>query len=136
MRRPGLWLVVISAVLLLAFVYALFFQAGGDRARVAAARRGVLALSDYLEMYKLNNGDYPPSLAALTEQQPCGRGPLTDEAALTDPWGRPYEYDPIGKSDSARAEVWSWGPDPRDPTGIIGNRLGSAPPDGPPPSQP
>jgi general secretion pathway protein G len=122
MRRPGWWLVTICAGLLLACGYALLHRAGDERAKVAAARRGVAALSEVLETYRLNNADYPTTLRELTQRQPCGLEPLLDEEALTDPWGRPYEYDPDhSRSDTLKPLVWSSGPQPGNGEGVIGN---------------
>jgi general secretion pathway protein G len=86
------------------------------------ARIDVDALSNQLQVYKLNNGKYPKSIKALAEKQPNGGAPLIPQEKLDDPWGRPYEYDPKGtKSQGRSADVWSKGPDPKDPMGVIGN---------------
>src|SRR5690242_14009710 len=74
--------------------------------RAAAAAKAVLALSQAVETYKLNNGEYPASLKALARSQPCGLGPLAGEKELTDPWGRPYVLDTSGaRNKGHRADV-------------------------------
>src|SRR5262245_24940379 len=121
MRRHAWWLVV-TVALLLAFAYTLVHRVGEQRAKVAAARKGVLVLSDCVQTYKLNHGDYPPSLEALTQQPEEGKGSLIDDKALTDPWGHRYEYDPDGtRGDGLTPDVWSNGPDPTRDDSIIGN---------------
>lgn len=85
-------------------------------------RKAVRKLSDCLDAYRLKNGDYPPSLEDLTRQQPGGEEPFVDQRRVTDPWGRPYEYDPGSQmSGMMKARVWSTGPDPNDPKTSIGN---------------
>jgi general secretion pathway protein G len=89
---------------------------------VAAARKGVEAVSLAFEMYKLNNDSYPESLNGLAEQQPSGGSPLLKAKDLTDPWGRPYAFDQKGtRNKGEKVDVWSKGPDPKDPKGVIGN---------------
>src|SRR5687768_11726609 len=89
---------------------------------IIAAWREATALSTQVEIYKLNNGSYPKSIKALTQKQPKGGSPLVAPEKVIDPWGRPYEIDPKGPmNEGIKADVWSKGPNPKDPKGRIGN---------------
>jgi hypothetical protein len=54
----------------------------------------VRSIAQALEVFKANNGHYPPSLQALTERQPNGGPVLLAPRMLLDPWRQPYRYDP------------------------------------------
>lgn len=62
-----------------------------DRAKVTAAKAGLQTLANALDLYRLNNGEYPN-----TEQ---GLGALVEEKYLRkktvplDPWGNSYQYE-------------------------------------------
>lgn len=85
-------------------------------AKVDVARVQAKLLSDACDAYKVREGIYPESLEVLVQ------GGKVAQEALIDPWGRPYQYNPTGpKNKGLRADVWSQGPDPKDPKGIIGN---------------
>src|SRR5262249_39830232 len=76
----------------------------------AYARMSAQALSAQVEIYKLNNGDYPPSSAALAEKQPGGGAALIPKDQVRDPWGREYKIDPTGKHNGGnKADVYSLG---------------------------
>ena len=91
-----------------------------------AGRPGVAAedlrrLTAAVRVYEVRFGQIPERLDHLLA--PPGGGPqLVERDALTDPWGRPYRYDPAGPQNAGvRPDVWSLGPDPNDPKGVIGN---------------
>jgi hypothetical protein len=64
-------------------------------------------LTEACDQYQMNNGSFPPSLAALSQQQPNGFGPIVQIDALKDPWGQPYGYDPSGtRNGSMHADIW------------------------------
>jgi hypothetical protein len=86
------------------------------------ARNDCRTWTSAVESYKMKYGDWPPSLAALTQTQPDGTEPFMRATSLIDPWGHEYLYSPAGgSSHSMRADVWSWGPRPNDVSSIIGN---------------
>jgi general secretion pathway protein G len=69
------------------------------QSRVETARVQLAAITTALELYALDNGNYPPrdvGLIALLRQpsdSPRWRGPYLKRAdGLMDPWGRPYGY--------------------------------------------
>jgi hypothetical protein len=92
-------------------------RAGG---RADAAVCGVRGLSDAVASYELRHGRPPERLEQLLARSADVK-PFIDAAALTDPWGRPYQYDPAGpKNAGVRPDVWSLGP-PAGPAKVIGN---------------
>lgn len=91
----------------------------GGRPGVAA--EGVKALTAAAQAYEVRFGQLPERLEQLTTP-PGGGPPLVERDALTDPWGRPYKYDPAGPHNAGvRPDVWSLGADSNDPKGVIGN---------------
>lgn len=110
-RKMRLFAVLLVAASVGVSVLVMHRREETERAKVETAMKDVSALADLVEGYKLDNGDYPKSLTDLTRRQPCGKGPVVEEHALIDPWGRPYRYDPVSiRSDRNRADVWSLGP--------------------------
>jgi hypothetical protein len=86
-----------------------------EEAMVTKAKLDVRGLSQHLDVYKLNTGEYPKALAVLTE----GTNPLLpNKESLLDPWGNPYQYDPDGpRNRGLRPDVWTVTPDKK----VIGN---------------
>jgi hypothetical protein len=110
-KLPEAW-AVLKGVPLFAFF---------DDAKRDVARADVEALTRAAQAYKVQHGDYPPSLKALTEPQPDGGKPFLEKRSLLDPWGRPYQYDPAGeKNNGFRPDIWSLGP-PGEVSAVIGN---------------
>jgi hypothetical protein len=76
-------------------------------AQARVARPHLRLLTEACDQYNLNHGSYPPTLAALAQQQPNGQGPLVPAHALKDPWGQPYGYDPAGpRNGCMHADIW------------------------------
>ena len=117
----GMTLVELLVVLLILSLIAAFAvpQAikylGGARADAAGVQ--VNRLTSILDLYALDVGHYPSTdegLAALMEAPRGGaagwNGPYLRKAdALTDPWGRAYEYRAPG--DHGPFDLWSLGAD-------------------------
>ncbi len=90
-----------------------------DEARVTAARSDIQQIGNALELYRLDNGQYPSSdqgLDALVEE-PAGYPEArnwSSEGYLKrlpiDPWGEPYLY----FSEDRSIEVYSFGADRKD----------------------
>jgi hypothetical protein len=60
------------------------------------AKMDVKSLEAAVVKYSTNNGNYPETLAELTERHPLDGSPaVLTEKALLDPWGQPYIYEPI-----------------------------------------
>jgi hypothetical protein len=89
--------------------------------KLTRAREGVTALDKAVAAYKVRQGNYPESLKALTQGED-GKPALIEEAALLDPWGRPYVYEPQAlHPEDRRPLIYSRGPDPEKPAGAIRN---------------
>ena len=70
-----------------------------------------------LDAYKAKNGKWPDDLESLT----TGPSPLLSKAALTDPWKRPYQFDPSDLHPKTKVpRVWSEG-EPSKADGKIAN---------------
>jgi Type II secretion system (T2SS), protein G len=81
------------------------------KAKEKAAREGLKRLEQAVLAYKLNNREYPPGLQLLTDVKD-GKPPYVEEAALVDPWGRPYQYDPVMLSKTGMPLISSQGAEP------------------------
>ncbi len=90
-----------------------------DEARVTAARSDIQQISNALELYRLDNGQYPSSdqgLDALVEEPagyPEARNWSPDgylKRLPVDPWGEPYLY----FSEDRSIEVYSFGVDRKE----------------------
>ncbi len=64
-----------------------------EQEKKSVAKITIQHIADAVEIYKSEMGEYPPDLETLT--QPMGSEPATlEEKDLTDPWNRPYVYEP------------------------------------------
>lgn len=90
-----------------------------DEARVTAARSDIQQIGNALELYRLDNGQYPSSdqgLDALVEKPagyPEARNWSPDgylKRLPVDPWGEPYLY----FSEDRSIEVYSFGVDRKE----------------------
>jgi hypothetical protein len=89
-----------------------------DNARRERAKVDVQTLTRAVDTYFIANGAYPETLKQLTE----GMKPFLEARALTDPWGRPYVYEPnIRDEQTNRPLIYSQGPRPGDASGRIRN---------------
>ena len=77
-----------------------------DRARVVRAKQDVRTIVNALNMYRLDNFDYPSSLDELATS-----GNKYLERVPSDPWGRPYNYSYPGHRGDSRFDVYSYGID-------------------------
>lgn len=89
-----------------------------DQAKRAAAKADIEAsLSSALDLYEMDNGEYPDSLDALTTK-PSGlgntwRGPYLKKKPV-DPWGHPYSYKKGSPESGVDYELKSFGKDGQD----------------------
>jgi hypothetical protein len=96
-------------------------QKQDDKVNAAIARAHLALLSLDVAIYKIDTNKLPPDLETLTTHKIDGK-PLAEKKDLIDPWGRAYKYDVNGpKNGGKQPDIWSEGPDPKDPKGIIGN---------------
>ena len=89
-----------------------------EQARISAARTNIRAIKASLDMYKLDNHQYPSTdqgLRALVEKPSTAPIPEAWSAYMDhlprDPWGREYLYLSPGKK--AAVDVFSGGPNGR-----------------------
>lgn len=94
----------------------------GEQARVSAARADIDAnLSTALDLYELDNGQYPTTdqgLRALLEKPSSSPAPadwhgpyLKKKRIPLDPWGREYKYIAPGVHNTEEFDLFSYGPD-------------------------
>ena len=112
-------LVVVAIIVILAGVGTMYVLPRLEEAKVRRAKIDCEALSQAVETYKLNNGQYPQTLAELTQSQPDGGAALIAPDKIRDPWGKPYQLDPSGPNnggnkadvftDTPRGRVGNWG---------------------------
>jgi general secretion pathway protein G len=110
-------LVVLAILGLLAAIAApqVMRQLGGAKSDAAAIQ--LEKLGGVLDLYRLEIGAYPSTsegLTALVDKPtasvPSWNGPyLKNREALTDPWGRPYQYRAPGEH--GEYDLWSLGAD-------------------------
>ena len=87
-------MVVVVIIGLLATLVTVNLMDNADEARRTKAQADIRAISNALELYKLDNGSYPSTqegLAALLGGD-GGRRYLTSNSVPKDPWGNDYVY--------------------------------------------
>jgi general secretion pathway protein G len=105
-------LVVVAILVVLAGTGGVIYMNYLEGAREDVARTQVQALTQAAEAYKVRYGDFPPSLAALTQPASDGKVYL-EPSALLDPWQRPYNYANPGSHHptTQKPDIWSGGKD-------------------------
>jgi general secretion pathway protein G len=106
-------LVVISILAIIAVVVAPQFLGKADDAKVDAAKIQIDKISTAIELYRLENGKYPPDLNALytaPTNAPHWKGPyLKKQSMLKDPWENDMIYRQPGEH--GPYDVLSYGSD-------------------------
>lgn len=102
-------MVVIVIIGLLATVVMINVLPSQDRAMATKARADIATLGQAMEMYRLDNMRYPPSLTALSQPRAGGGGSYV-RSLPNDPWGRPYQMDVPGQN-GAPFDIVSLGAD-------------------------
>lgn len=99
-------MVVIAIIAILAAVVVTKIMSRPDQAKKAAAKQDIIAIENAMDLYKLDNGDYPtqaqgikalvskPTTPPIPTQWQSG-GYL--KSMPVDPWGRPYRYSNPGQ---------------------------------------
>lgn len=87
-----------------------------DEARVVKAKHDIRALETAMDLYRLDNGDYPTTdegLAALVERPSSNPASWRQGGYLKrmvkDPWGNPYQY--LSPGDHGEIDIYSYGAD-------------------------
>jgi general secretion pathway protein G len=104
-------LVVVAILVVLAGVAAPMYLRYLDTAKIDRAKIDCKTLEQAVEAYKIRANDYPPSLQALTQQQPDGSLATLEPSSLLDPWGHEYQYSAQGQHNAAvgKPDIWSSG---------------------------
>lgn len=87
-----------------------------EQARVVKAKQDILSLSESLDLYKLDNGNYPSTdqgLQALSHK-PIGDPPANNwkqggylKSLPSDPWGHSYQY--LNPGQHGEIDIFSYG---------------------------
>ena len=86
-------LVVVAIIVMLAGLGTWSYMRYLEGARESKAKLDITHISQAVEAYKVDDGNYPDSLQVLL--QPTGDKPAALEAKdIVDPWGQPYVYEP------------------------------------------
>lgn len=110
-----LLVVIIILAILAAVVIPNVINRTGD-ARLAKAASDVSTIDSQLDVYKLDNGEYPTSdqglqaLVTNVANSPKWGGPYLKSGLPNDPWGHPYLYKYPGEH-GTEYDVFSAGPD-------------------------
>lgn len=110
-------LVVILILAILAALIVPNLMKRGDEAKIAKAKSDITTLSNLVQSYKLDTGEYPSNDVGLDalRSQPSGvtgwQGPYTRKEIPMDPWGIPYHYEYPAPDDESTFAISSYGPD-------------------------
>jgi general secretion pathway protein G len=103
-------LAVVAIMVTLIGIGGYYYLKQAEESKRDAARIHVKStLTQACEAYFLkHDSNWPPSLEALLVQDELGGPYLKTEAALRDPWGNPYRYDPNGTQNGGRQpDIWA-----------------------------
>ena len=113
-------LVVMAILVVLAGAGGVIYMRYLEDAKKDRARIDVKMLSDAINSYKVQHGDYPPTLEALTVRPADGSTAYVELTALIDPWNQPYVFDREHRHEqTGKPHIYSLGPNPGDPNGRI-----------------
>ncbi len=114
-------MVVIVIIGLLATIVALNVLPSGDTARIQKAKADIAQIEGGLELFKLQNTNFPTTTQGLQALVTAPSG-LADPSRYQqggylkrlpdDPWGRPYLYASPGQH--GEADVWTYGADGKE----------------------
>lgn len=124
-RQRGFTLIEIMVVVVIIGILGAIvvpqFMSRPDQAKVTATQTDIQAIATALEMYRLDNHDYPSTqqgLEALSKRPsglPAARGWNPHgylKSAPVDPWGTPYQYlNPGVHSQDGSYDLYSFGAD-------------------------
>lgn len=116
-RQSGFTLIeLLIVIVILGLLYSLVAPAmfsKVDSTKVKTAELQLEMLRTSLEAFRLDMGDYPPSLEALREETGAGwDGPYLPKSVPKDPWGNDYFYKTPGDAGQAFS-LMSFGKDGR-----------------------
>ncbi|OPZ84121.1 MAG: Type II secretion system protein G precursor [bacterium ADurb.Bin429] len=109
-------LVVMFILVLLAGTVTALVMKRTEDAKHARAKADIASFETAIDLYKLDNQAYPPSLEALRakpsgDELPNWNGPYVKKAVPADPWGRAYLYQAPGEHNQDSYDLFSLGKD-------------------------
>jgi general secretion pathway protein G len=107
-------LVVVAILVILASVAGVYVFRNLEDARKDKAKIDCENIAKACDLYRLRNNDAPPPSLEQLIAPPDGGKPFLDggQAALMDPWGKPYSYDPSGaRHNGLKVDVMTTAPD-------------------------
>jgi general secretion pathway protein G len=110
-------LIVVAIIVVLAGVSSIYVFRYLEDAKEGRAKGDVKTIETAVTSYELKIGSMPNSLNDLT-QPPDGGKPYLTAESITDPWNKPYSFDPSGGHNGGqKPDIWTTTPDGR----MIGN---------------
>ena len=86
------------------------------------AKADLATLTKAVQAFRVAHGEYPKKLEDLTKPDKKGGQPLITPEALTDPWQRPYVYEPDTLQPGTETPlIYSHGPYPKEKRSRIPN---------------
>lgn len=111
-------MVVVAIIAILSTVVVINLAGNTEKAAVARAKSDIQSLTSALQLYKLDNFDYPSTQQGLDalRERPGGNPPAPNwkryvDQLPTDPWGNPYQY--LSPGQRGDFDVFSYGKDNR-----------------------
>ncbi len=100
-----------------------YLQPGVGESLAAADLSRSRMLTAACETYKNNNGDWPPNLEVLAQEQPNGDHPIIELKLLKPSCGPQFRFDPTGPNNGGKTpDIWV-----DTPRGPIGNWMTNPP---------
>jgi general secretion pathway protein G len=98
-------LLVVVIIGILAAVAVPKFSGRSRQAKEGAAKASIQAIGIALDMYELDNGQYPPNLQSLVSGSGDNwNGPYLKDGLPKDPWGNDYIYQAQGDSYTLKSQ--------------------------------
>jgi general secretion pathway protein G len=116
-RRPpwGFTLIEIMAVVLiiglLSTIVGVSIFAQVDKGRVTTASAQISNLEAVLELYRMDNANYPTTEEGLEVLAAAGGKYIQKGRIPLDPWGNSYQYEQPGQNNPDMFDLWSHGAD-------------------------